>query len=446
MAGRSKPPGSESAEVGVGRPDDAATGASAGVDDGQGAASASTERDSAETAPEADAPEAGVAGDPAPEAAAEIPQEEVAATAPQDPAEPLYATADRPSPPPPSRHRGGFLALLLGGALAAAIGFAAARYVLPAGWPIRLERAEPPEAAAARAELQSRVSELETALDTRLTEMEEALAQPAADDPDMAQIGSAIDDRLDAATAPLAATLERLEERVAALESRAAAGADGGAALSEDDVARLDALRGALEGRRSELEDLQARLEETAQAAEARVEDAAARLDDLSATADGLQRSMALTRLQVDMAAGLPFETALQGLRGAGADVPEVLARHAAEGVASLDALRRRFPAAARDGLAAALQAQGGEDWGTRAVGYLRAQVGARSLAPREGDDPDAVLSRAEAALAEADLDGALAELEVLGEAGRAAMAGWISDAEAHLAVAAALDSLAAGN
>lgn len=448
LAGRNEPP--ESAEeTGKVGPDEAAAGNTEGAErlpgsreDGDEPA---TEAESPTPEPETPEPETEADG---PEAAAEAAGREGAAEATPEVAAADTSARDREdtrpvaATPPPPRRRGGFFALLLGGALAAAIGFAAARYVLPEGWPVRLERAEPAEAAEARDALEARVS----ALDARLGEMQQALAQTGAEGPDMAQIEAVIGDRLDEAMAPISGSLDSLEQRVAALESRPVASAPEGAAISAEDVERLDAMRATLEQRRSELEALQARLEETAQKAEARVEDAAARLDDLAATSDGLRRSMALTRLRADIAAGLPFEAALQGLRGAGAEVPEPLARHADAGVASLDALRRSFAAAAREGLAAALQAQGGEDWGARAAGYLRAQVGARSLAPREGDDPDAVLSRAEAALAEADLDGALAELEALGEAGRAAMAGWISDAEAHLAVTAALDSLAAGN
>ena len=61
---------------------------------------------------------------------------------------------------------------------------------------------------------------------------------------------------------------------------------------------------------------------------------------------------------------------------------------------------------------------------------------------PRAGDGPDAILSRAEAALAGDDLDAALAELDALPEVVRAAMGDWLAGAEARqqaLAEAAAL-------
>jgi hypothetical protein len=67
-----------------------------------------------------------------------------------------------------------------------------------------------------------------------------------------------------------------------------------------------------------------------------------------------------------------------------------------------------------------------------------------RSLAPREGNDPDAVLSRAEAALAAGDLGTALAEAAALPEAGQAAMAGWVGLAAVRQAATAALAELTA--
>jgi hypothetical protein len=75
---------------------------------------------------------------------------------------------------------------------------------------------------------------------------------------------------------------------------------------------------------------------------------------------------------------------------------------------------------------------------------FLRSQTGARSTAPRAGDDPDAVLSRAEGALAEGQIAAALTLLEALPEAGRAEVAAWRAAAEARLAAVDAAEALAA--
>jgi hypothetical protein len=65
--------------------------------------------------------------------------------------------------------------------------------------------------------------------------------------------------------------------------------------------------------------------------------------------------------------------------------------------------------------------------------------LNARSLEPREGDDPDAVLSRVEAAARAGDIAAALAEIEALPEVAREPLADWIDRAEAHRAAQAAL-------
>jgi len=75
-------------------------------------------------------------------------------------------------------------------------------------------------------------------------------------------------------------------------------------------------------------------------------------------------------------------------------------------------------------------------------MNFLRSQTGARSLAPRDGDDTDAVLSRAEAALRQGDLATTLTELDALTGDPAAAMAAWRAQAETRMAALAALTVL----
>ncbi len=75
---------------------------------------------------------------------------------------------------------------------------------------------------------------------------------------------------------------------------------------------------------------------------------------------------------------------------------------------------------------------------------FLRTQSGVRSLEPREGTDPDAVLSRAEAALHNADIAAALTELQGLPPEGQGAMADWVARANQRMAAAEAAAALAA--
>ncbi|CAM5310654.1 hypothetical protein FALB51S_00807 [Frigidibacter albus] len=133
----------------------------------------------------------------------------------------------------------------------------------------------------------------------------------------------------------------------------------------------------------------------------------------------------------------------LADLTAAGLTVPEPLSALPG-GVPTLGSLQDSFPEAARKALAASLPVTAGTGTWDRVGAFLQAQTGARSLAPREGTDPDAVLSRAEAALTAGDLQGALAELEGLPAEGRAATAAWEAQAAARIAATGAADALAA--
>ena len=66
-----------------------------------------------------------------------------------------------------------------------------------------------------------------------------------------------------------------------------------------------------------------------------------------------------------------------------------------------------------------------------------------RPAGPVEGDSPDAILSRMQAAVTEGDFAAALAEQRGLPEAALAASADWAAEVEARLAVEAALGALA---
>ncbi|MFC3119087.1 mitofilin family membrane protein [Jhaorihella thermophila] len=72
----------------------------------------------------------------------------------------------------------------------------------------------------------------------------------------------------------------------------------------------------------------------------------------------------------------------------------------------------------------------------------MERQLGLRSVKPRAGDDADAILSRAEAALTGGDLNRALAELDALPQTARDAMSDWLAQARTRQAAIAAVDDL----
>lgn len=162
------------------------------------------------------------------------------------------------------------------------------------------------------------------------------------------------------------------------------------------------------------------------------------------AASDAARRAAALAALAPALASGAPFAQAAEAAGKAGVALPPELAAFAQGGLPTLAALQADFPEAARAALRASLAVAPGAGWGERSLSFLRRLTGARSTEARPGDDPDAVLSRAEAALRRGDLAGALAALDALPPEGAAALGDWRAGAEARLAGEAALAALLA--
>jgi hypothetical protein len=342
--------------------------------------------------------------------------------------EPPHARlAEAPATPPPAPRSGGagaFVGMVLGGIVAAGAGFGLARFMpnlLASGGDDVLAAtvaAQAEEIAALRAEL---------------------AALPPPD--------SGIAARLDALeAAPALADVAGLAERIAAMEAgladamaRPAAGAAG-----PDVRAELDALQAqiaALGAGGSVPADVIA----AAEAAEARLKaaeaSATAMAQQAEAAASAARKSAALDRISAALDSGAPFAAALPEL---GADLPPVLQDNAALGLPTVADLADSFPEAARMALEAALRANMGESWTDRVSSFLRSQTGLRSLTPREGNDPDAVLSRAEAALAQGRVAEAITELAAMPEAGKPALADWLALAQTRVDAEAAVAALAA--
>lgn len=122
-------------------------------------------------------------------------------------------------------------------------------------------------------------------------------------------------------------------------------------------------------------------------------------------------------------------------------DLPVALIDAAESGVATTAQLTQEFPAAARSALATA-RAEGVSDDARGFGGFLRSQFDVRSTAPREGAGPDAVLSRAEAAIKEGRVADALVELDALPQVARAEMKDWTARATQRADVLDAIATL----
>lgn len=344
----------------------------------------------------------------------EITTQTEAGMAPIAPAE--QAPKTPPSSHSPAKRRGGFFALVIGGALAAAAGYGLAQYV-PNGWPLQ-------DIAPLEHQLATQTEAI-TTLEARLATVE------AAKVPDIS---------------PLMETLATLNGRIAALETGPAERSEQTAALAEA-LAALQAevkALGAAPAAGQVETPVPANITALAAEAEARLKEAKAQAAALKAETEALTRAAvaqaAFGRLQAAVDSGAPFAAILSDL---GQEPPKALLDHAETGLPSLAQLQETFPEAARLALEAALRADMGDSWTERATSFFRSQTGARSLTPREGSDPDAILSRAEAALQIGDLAAALAEISALPEAAQAPMADWRAKAEIRQAALAALAELA---
>ena len=364
-------------------------------------------------------------------------------------AEPAPESEPDPVPPPPPsetvrvEHKGGFVPLLLGGLVAGGIGFGAAAYVIPNYLPSLIPAPQDPALAG---EVQSQGAKLQT-LESTLAQIQSTPAEPAVP----AELTQRIDDlsgKLDALDQSGAA----LTDRLATLESRIKTLEVGPVTADPNASAALDAVKQELDGFRAEM----AAQVQAADAAKADIasaaEDAAKKIaaveanaQQMRAEADAASRAAALTgnlaRIRAALDSGAAFGGAVTDLKAAGVEVPAALTDQA-QGVPTLTALRDSFPPAAREALALSVKETAGTDTWGRVKAFFQSQSGARSLTPRAGDDPDAVLSRAEAALRTGDLSATLDELKALPEAGQAVMAEWVANAERRLAAVDAANAL----
>lgn len=318
--------------------------------------------------------------------------------------------------------KGGFVPMLLGGVIAGAIGLGAGYYlssegILPGKADIEALKTETSQELQAQSE--------------RIDALSAQLAATEAPDTSGLEAGQAeLRDALGALSARIAGTENRLGEladRVEGLSSQSLTEGASDAAVAAYE-AELEKLQQAMAAQRAEIAAMIAQAEEKEENAEE--------------TAQATMRRAALARILTALDTGSSYASALADLQAAGVTAPEPLTQSAGDGVATLAELQTRFPDAARAALAAARAAavETGETGG--ATAFLRNVLGARSLEPREGNDPDAILSRAEAATRDGRLTDALAEIEALPDVARAELADWAADAQSRMAVVAAAQKL----
>ncbi len=365
---------------------------------------------------------------------------------PEPEPEPESEPESAPTPPTPARvevQRVGFFPVLVGGAVAAFFGAAALYIASERGW----AGLGSGDTEALRTEMEELKSEIGT-LRGEIAAVRDGV-------PDIAPVTDAVAGleagqaelstgviALSEAVDGLSARIDTTDARVAEVETQPIPMAQ----LPEEIRNAYDRQVAAMEAQVGErFAEVQAALD--VKLAEIEAARAAASEQELQAmaAARAAEARAALAEIEVALDTGSGYSQALAVLNdSADVSADTALTDLAEEGVPSLAALQESFPDAARAALADATRAAADSGDVNPVTAFLRTQLGARSLEPREGDDPDAVLSRAEAALGEGDLDGALTEVAALPEAGQAALSAWVGQAETRRAALNALADLAA--
>lgn len=263
-----------------------------------------------------------------------------------------------------------------------------------------------------------------------------------------------------AAETALAQALEARDQRIAALEAQGTGGGDAAAEAVTQLQAQLDQQAGQIEelasrpaldpelaARIQALTDqagaLQQQIQTAAAQAQTQISAAQAEATKLQEAAqDSTRRAeavAAIATLQAALDRGVTAGEAQQTLEGVGIDTPAALQQE----VPSLTTLQAGFGEAARAALRATLREDSAQG-GNILTNFLRAQTGARSVEPRDGDDADAILSRAHVKVEAGDIAGALDETAALPDpaAQAPAMAEWLAGAQAYRDAHAALNDL----
>ena len=326
------------------------------------------------------------------------------------------AQMQSPAPAKPAAQSGAtFIALALGGAVAAAVGFGAAQY-FPKGWPLTAgaPSAELTSVMAANATLAADLGTVRQNIDTLQNRLQAVTDQLAAQTESLAQVSKRLSEAETAAAqkpdlaalTALQAEFETLRQTVADQSAQANPGVDIAALIASTQTS--------LQETETRMRMLQDSTEQSARSAAIRT---------------------ALMELRTALDAGAAFDLPV--------DVPAALAQ-TAQGVPSIADLQDMFTAPARAALAAARRANVAQDQSVwdRATDFVHMQLGLRSLSARAGDDADAILSRATASVERGDLAATLTELAALSEAGRAPLSDWIKSAQRRLAAETALVAL----
>lgn len=383
--------------------------------------------------------------DPQVEDAVEVSPIEVApAEVEPEPAPEPERTMDQPAPERIVEQtvvrKGGAGAMILGGLVAAGLGYGAAWVTRPQVDTSALEQAIGQQA------------EQVSALKAELAEMVSADGLDA----QIGEVGGRVDglaQTIDGLAGRIGEVSAEVADRLSALEKRPVGDGSFDVSAIEAYEAEVTALKEEINRQNVDLQGMQsdaaARIERL-EAAASEVQATSAQLqkqaDDARAAAELAEKRAAarsaLSKVEGALAQGGGYAEALEPI-SALLDVPQVLTDNAADGVTPLADLQKGYDTAARSALTAARAAgEAGDEGGGALTGFLRKQLSVRSSAPRDGDTVDAILSRVEAQLQAGRLGDVLKDIDGLPASAREALGDWLDRAATRQAVTAATADL----
>lgn len=330
------------------------------------------------------------------------------------------------------------LPVLVGGGLAAVLGFAVAQFV-PEGWP--LAGSENEEFEAELLQQAQEISSLKDMLSAQGIILDEKLekAQFVAELQVLNETASQSAASSEESISAVQGDMEQLAQRLTAVEKRPIT-------ESVDSSGAVAAYERELQELKETLDAQKVELEATAKEAEAKIAEAKSQAEGLQAGAEATANAALLragtSSIASAIESGGSFQTALSDVAQATGQTPSAdLTAASLSGVETLVNLRNSFPIAARAALSVPGMEAKGEGTLNRLGAFVRSQTGARSLSPREGEDADAILSRAEAAVGAGDLSLALEEINSLPQAAQDMMADWVKSASYRIETIAAVEA-----
>jgi hypothetical protein len=374
-------------------------------------------------------------GEPAPEPP---PEEPLAAEAVEDQPTPEPKVFEPPPPPPPPARRSGFpfLASLLGALVGAAAALAAAWFYDPRADQLR-------DIAARQSALESAASEQSAAT--------KALAAGAA----KASAVQALDKRLGALEtaaikpdALLAAQADASAAREAATKALALAGQPGApgeapAAAPDPRIGKLENDLSALSARVADLTGLGDRVAKLDSALAAPKSETRVSAAEISQEVDPASQAIAAIALEQRLRAGEPFASEWAALTRLRADPPSLAALkpYSETGAPTAAALAASFAKVAPAMFAAVTPESTGGPM-DKLIDHMRKLVRVHAVGEVPGEEPDALVSQVEAALARGQVAVAMGIYARLPEAARKASADWAKTAEARASADAAARQL----